>query len=102
MDKERAKSRLQINVMNAIQAWYLDIFDEELNRKNKWGFSKAREAIVFHLVKKFGWTIDYCRALKDDDLYLVLREEMRGWKISGEVEKIRGELDSFLRRDAKK
>jgi len=100
MDKEHAKSRLQINVMHAVQAWYLDIFGEELNQKNNWGFSNAREAIAFHLVKKFGWTIDYCHNLKDDDLHVLLREDMRGWKIPNEIAKIAEELDSFLKRDS--
>ena len=69
---------------------------------NKWRLSKPRQAIELYLVKKHGWTIDYCRTLRDDDIYLSLHEEMKGWKISDELEAIPKLLDPILEKSKKK
>jgi len=96
MTKDQAKMKLQSRVIAAIREWNLDIFGDVLNQKEKLECDDPRDAIAFYLVKKHGWTLDYCRRLNHEDLEVLLGAEMKEWKMPTEIFEIHDELDNFL------
>jgi hypothetical protein len=86
MNKRSAAYALHARIFEAIFSWELDIYADALGEKKEWDTKKCgrehgREPLVIFLVQKYGWTVDYCRSLNDDDLRLALADELKSWKI---------------------
>ncbi|MGA2751746.1 MAG: hypothetical protein ABSG59_23520 [Verrucomicrobiota bacterium] len=79
MTKQIAAHTLATTLIEAAQAWRIEVFAEDLNKKNQWGLD-AGAALSLYLAKKHNWTIPHCRSLSFQDLSVALREEMRAFQ----------------------
>ena len=93
MDKKGAQLALQHRILEAMYAWELDLFGEELNEKNKWGLGSGRDAISLYLATKHGWTIGHCQSLSCGLLRIALADEMKSWKRPSYLDEL---FDPFL------
>ncbi|EOI6872144.1 hypothetical protein HL273_08900 [Yersinia enterocolitica] len=82
MDREIYSSRLVLHYSTANLNFSLECFGDHLAAEQSYpqginGF----EAIYLYLCRKYGWTINQCRAMKKSDIRLVLATEMKDWTL---------------------
>jgi hypothetical protein len=51
-------------------------------------YRNAQEAVAHFLVKKYGWTLDYCRSLKPGDIETLLLGEVDFQEIPADLQKV--------------
>jgi hypothetical protein len=56
---------------------WLDMAGSILARKLELATLRGRDAVIFYLVHKYHWTLDFARGLSDDDLEF-LTDHVRG------------------------
>jgi hypothetical protein len=76
MDKDIAALNLSIKMLKLPRSLTIDLLGEDLAEKHKWRL-EPREAISLYLVKKYGWTIEHCNAMSDDNIEIALCDELR-------------------------
>ena len=92
MNKELYSAKLQVAILDACNKTnfgvFIEFFGSGLIKKNKWNVSSERDAVSLYLVKKYGWTLDYCEKLETGDMQLILTEEISGWKVPTDLESV--------------
>jgi cell division septation protein DedD len=99
MDKKGAQFLLYKRLHEAFDGWSLDIYGETLREKNRWDVKNGPDAITLYLVNKHHWTVDYCRALSEDALRLVLAEELKAWSIPNDLQEVSDPFSKFLKEN---
>ena len=99
MDKKGAQFLLYKRLHEAFDGWSLDIYGETIREKNHWDVKNCRDAINLYLITKYSWTVDYCRALSDDALSLVLAEELKAWTIPNDLQEVTDPFSKFLKEN---
>lgn len=59
----------------------LEIFGDELAKREKFRAVDGIDALHLYLIKKYGWLPGDVKSLSFDDLRFVLSEEMHGWTL---------------------
>jgi hypothetical protein len=54
----------------------IESLGDAIGAKNKWEL-RGMDAIALYLAKKYGWTIEHCRALSIENLLVALHEELK-------------------------
>ena len=57
----------------------LDVFGDEIAKREKYKDLDGIEAIHFYLIHKFKWLPSQVKSMSAEDLRFVLTEEMSGW-----------------------
>jgi hypothetical protein len=85
-------------LQDALRETFYDVFAARLEKRYKLDFLTGREAVAHYLVKKHGWTLDYCRSLKLDDLQTLLFGEVDFLHLPKELQEIYDEISDMLER----
>jgi hypothetical protein len=75
------EARRELHRANADLNYFLDLFGDELAKRNKYKVHSGMDAICFYLANKYSWTPAQVRGMSYDDLRFMLDEEMRGWTV---------------------
>ena len=60
-------------------AYSLDVFGDEIAKREKYKDLDGIEAIHFYIIHKFKWLPSYVKSMSSEELRFVLTEEMSGW-----------------------
>ena len=59
--------------------YILDVFGDEIAKREGYKSLQDTEAIHFYLIQKFHWLPSQVKSMKSEDIWLVLSEEMESW-----------------------
>lgn len=79
MPSELNEARSRLHKANGELNYLLEVFGDELAKREKYKNREGMEAIWFYLVEKYRWTPATARALHPDDIRFLLNDEMHGW-----------------------
>lgn len=82
MSRQRYSIRRKLHYAIADLNYSLECFGDHLATENSYPKSiDGFDAIYLYLCRKYGWTIQQCRAMEKEDIRLALEVEMIGWQL---------------------
>lgn len=73
-----AKARYREVYVDALSGFLMEYFGDYLAKKQKKSL-RGKDAIVYALVKKYGWSPNEIHQLGDDDIQTALHDEYKAW-----------------------
>jgi hypothetical protein len=98
MNAEAYRKILARHLSDALFESYYDVFADRMARPAVGGFYNGREAVAHYFVKKYGWTLEYCRSLKARDLETLLLGELDFLKIPADLQAVSDEAFEMIER----
>lgn len=83
--KEHYEVIQRLHAAESGQAYHLDVFGDELAKRESYKDLDGMEAVYLYLVNKHHWLPRDVRSMSADDLRLALHEEMTGWTLPTEA-----------------
>ena len=75
--------RRESHQLNGTMDYHLELFGDELAKREKYRGIDGMEAIHLYLIRTYHWTPAYVKSMNTDDIRLVLTQEMRDFTVSG-------------------
>ena len=79
MPTEMNKARRDLHTTKGNLNYLLEVFGDELAKRQKYKSRDGMEAIWFYLVEKYHWLPSTVRAMHPEDIRFLLDDEMHGW-----------------------
>ena len=79
MSQQLNETRLRLHSAQGHLNYSLEMFGDDLAKREGYRGHTGIEAIQFYLVHKFGWLPGDVRAMSLEDVRFVMTEEMEGW-----------------------
>lgn len=80
-DRRMNEARYRLLQANADLAYSLEVFGDELAKRERYKDLDGFDAIHFYLVQKHHWLLRDVRAMSHEDLRFVLSQELANWRI---------------------
>lgn len=82
---ERNRVKHQLHVLTGKLNYHLELFGDELAKREKFHSVDGMDAIYLYLVNKYRWLPRDVRSLSFEDLRFLLSEEMHSWKLPNDA-----------------
>lgn len=84
-DREYYKASKKVYENQGALAFNLDVFGDEIAKREGYKELNGIDAIYFYLVHKFKWQPSVVRGMSFEDIRFVLTEELSGWTLPKEA-----------------
>lgn len=81
LEEPLAYANARLHHANGELAFHLELFGEELARREGYKVHSGIDAVHFYLTTKHGWLPRDVKAMSFEDLRFTLAEEMSGWTL---------------------
>jgi hypothetical protein len=76
---DRHETKLKLHVLTGQMNYNLECFGDFLAEREGYQVHEGMDAILFYLVKTYGWLPAQVKSMSLEDLRFMLDEEMHGW-----------------------
>ena len=81
MSTDQYKTLRKFHITEGELAYGLEVFGDELAKREGYKEHSGMDAIHFYLVHKFSWPLWQVRSMSAEDIRFILAEEMHGWTL---------------------
>lgn len=81
MSTEQYKTLRKFHLTQGELAYGLEVFGDELAKRQGYKEHRGMDTIHFYLLQKFSWPLSHVRGMSADDIRFILAEEMHGWTL---------------------